>query len=95
MADKVFTEPKRIRDFASDLSNFREHINELADRLRGNLSRLSESWRDEEFEKFREVFETAQQRLRKFSAEVEETLPKLERDAAAAEEIHRVKPPIF
>lgn len=93
MAKNVFIEPERIRKFASDLASFRSDINELTDRLSGNLSRLSESWQDQEFAKFKEVFDSTQQRLRKFSVEVEQTIPKLERDARAAEEIHNVNLP--
>jgi len=93
MAEKVYIEPERVRKFAGDLSNFRAHIIELTERLRGNLGRLSDSWQDQEFDKFREAFETTQQRLQRFSHEVEQTLPKLERDAAAAEAIHSINMP--
>jgi WXG100 family type VII secretion target len=84
----VNIESERLRKFANDLSNFRNNVNELTSRLNGNLNRLSESWEDDGFVQFKEHFERTQRRLRKFSEVVEQTVPKLERDAQAAEEIH-------
>ena len=91
----VFIEPERLRKFASDLSTFRSNVNELTSRLNGNLDRLSESWQDEGFVRFREHFKQTQQRLKKFSDVVEQTVPKLARDAQAAEEIHKDALPNF
>lgn len=91
----VFIEPERLLQFANDLSAFRNNVNELTNRLNGNLNRLSESWQDEGFMRFREHFEQTQQRLKKFSDVVEQTVPKLQRDAHAAEEIHRDELPNF
>lgn len=91
----VFIEPARLRKFANDLSKFRNNVNELTSRLNGNLERLSESWQDEGFIQFKEHFERTQERLRKFSDVVEQAVPKLERDAQAAEEIHKDGLPNF
>ena len=93
MPNKVYVEPERLRKFANDLKIFRSDVNELTSRLRGNLNRLSDSWQDQEFEKFRQVFEVAQERLRKFSDEIEQTVPKIERDAQAAEDYFNVNLP--
>lgn len=90
MANKIHIEPERLRKFASDLKKFRGTVDELTSRINGNLSRLSDSWRDQEFDKFKAAFADAQKKLRKFSAEAEQTVPKLERDARAAEEIHKI-----
>lgn len=87
--NKVYIEPERLRKFSSDLGNFRNGVNELTNRLNGNISRLGESWQDDGFRQFKEHFERTKQRLRKFSDIVEQTIPKLERDANAAEEIHK------
>lgn len=86
---KVYIEPERLRKFAGDLGNFKNNINELTSRLNGNLNRLGESWQDDGYREFKEHFERTKQRIRKFSDIVEQTLPKLERDAHAAEEIHK------
>lgn len=92
---RVYIEPERLRKFAQDLSIFRNKVNELTSRLNVNLHRLSESWQDEGFMRFREHFERTQQRLNKFSDVVEQTVPKLERDAQAAGEIHKDQLPDF
>lgn len=88
MAQKVYVDPERIRVFASDLKSFREKIGELTSQLQNNLSNLSDSWQDQEYENFAHAFMAAQQRLRRFEVEVEQTLPKLERDAERADEIN-------
>lgn len=93
MTKKVYVEPERLRKFAGGLKNFRSQIHELTDRLNGNLNHLSESWQDQEFDKFKLAIDTARQRLRKFSEEVERIAPQIERDARAAEEIHNQKLP--
>ena len=85
----VFIEPERLRKFAADLGKFRSDVNDLTSRLNSNLNHLGESWQDEGFREFKEHFERTKQRLRKFSDVVEQTLPKLERDAHAGEEIHK------
>jgi WXG100 family type VII secretion target len=93
MAKQAYVDYERIRHFADDLKNFRSKVNEITSRLQGNLSRLSDSWQDQEFDNFAQAFASAQQTLRRFSDEVEQTLPKLERDAQRAEEIHNMKVP--
>jgi WXG100 family type VII secretion target len=93
MAKQAYVDYERIRHFADDLKNFRAKVNEITSRLQGNLSRLSDSWQDQEFDNFAQAFASAQQTLRRFSDEVEQTLPKLERDAQRAEEIHNMKVP--
>lgn len=93
MPKQVHVEPERIRRFASDLKGFRDKVGELTVQMRNNLSHLSDSWQDHEYENFAHAFVAAQQRLRKFSDEVEQTLPKLERDAERADEIHNVRLP--
>lgn len=93
MSKKVFVDPKRLREFAADLKSFRSNVLELTGRLEGNLRQLSDSWRDEQFARFQDAFRTAQQRLRQFADEIEQTTPKLEKDAQAAEEIHNLQIP--
>lgn len=93
MAKQVYAESERIRHFADDLKNFRSKVNELTSHLQGNMSRLSDTWQDQEFDNFAHAFASTQQILRRFSDEVERTLPKLERDARRAEEIHEIKTP--
>lgn len=89
----IFVDEERLRDFAHALKGFRADVSELTQRLNYNLNQLSDSWKDQEFDNFRQAFETAQQRLKHFSAEVEQTVPQLERHAEAAKAIHEVKPP--
>jgi len=93
MTSDIFVDPERIRKFTSDLTGFRVQIDEFTDRIGNNLHRLSESWRDQEFEKFREAFDSAHRKLLKFSSEIEQTIPQLNRDAENAELLQGVIPP--
>jgi len=95
MAQKVYVEPERIRRFAGDLKGFRQKVSELTSQLQNNLSNLSDSWQDQEYENFAHAFMAAQQRLRRFADEVEQTLPKLEADAERADEITNVRLPMI
>jgi uncharacterized protein YukE len=93
MSKKVFTEPERLRKFANNLKGFRSNIDDLNSQIRRNLSHLSESWRDQEFDSFIRSFESVQQKLRKFSDEVEHIVPNLERDAKRADDYINIQTP--
>jgi uncharacterized protein YukE len=93
MSDKVFVDPRRLREFAADLKTFRSNVTELTGYLEGSLRQLSDSWHDEQFMRFQDAFRIAQQRLRHFAEEIEQTAPQLEKDAQAAEEIHNLQMP--
>jgi WXG100 family type VII secretion target len=95
MAKQADVDYAQIRHFADNLKTFRSKVIEINSRLQGNLNRLSDSWQDQEFDNFAQAFASAQQTLRRFTDEIEQTLPKLERDAQRAEEIHNPKAPDF
>ena len=86
---KVFVESEKLVTYAHDLSSFKNVVEDVMNALNSNLNNLGESWRDQEFEKFREHFEKTRQSIIRFSAEVEQTVPKILRDAEAAADIHR------
>lgn len=85
MANRVHTDPEHIRQFATDLSGFRERVTELTDQVHGQLATLGDTWQDEAYQQFCEVFAGARHRIAKFSQEVEQVLPELRRDAQRAE----------
>jgi uncharacterized protein YukE len=93
MNSKVFVDPAQIREFSSDLRIFQERVTDYGAQLRHNLSQLSDTWQDQEFDAFSESFEVLQYRLAKFIAEIEEALPKLAADADRGDEMHSEKAP--
>ncbi|MDQ3812931.1 MAG: hypothetical protein M3347_03160, partial [Armatimonadota bacterium] len=61
-------------------------------RTQGQMAHLSDSWRDEEFAQFRDVFVRTYPLMREFIAEAEKAVPSLLRDAEAIEEYASLKP---
>ncbi len=50
---KVISDPKSIRQFQRQLSQFNRELENISVRLKNNLNTLGNDWRDSEFEKFR------------------------------------------
>ena len=93
MANNVFTDPDHIRQFSTDLSSFRENVANLTAQIQAQLGSLGDTWRDEAYQQFCEVFGRARHRIDVFSGQVEQTLPKLARDAENAEAYQREQMP--
>jgi uncharacterized protein YukE len=74
-------DPERLRDFAQKLKEFAEEIDDYTSSVRGGLSRLGETWRDEHFHDFKDVFDEVSMFLRELSEEARTVAPYLERDA--------------
>jgi len=49
----VISDPKSIRQFQRQLSQFNRELENISVRLKNNLNTLGNDWRDSEFEKFR------------------------------------------
>lgn len=83
---QVHNDSEQLRAFASQLDGFAGVVNEHLDRLRAAISRLGNSWRDQEFEEFVNEFSATQQRVKRFVEETKRTTPLLKRDADALDE---------
>jgi uncharacterized protein YukE len=90
---QVHNDSDRLRDFASKLDGFSGTVEEHLTRLRAAMSRLGNSWRDQEFEEFAQEFAVTQERLKRFVAETKKTTPLLRRDAEALDEYFRLHTP--
>lgn len=90
---QVHNDSDKLRAFASQLDGFSSVVDEHLTRLRAAMSRLSNSWRDQEFEEFVQEFSVTQERLKRFVAETKRTTPLLRRDADALDEYFRLHTP--
>ena len=71
MSDQVNANPEEIRIFAQTLEIFNGQLSELVSGLNARLFGLGESWRDREFEQFKDVFEQTVHGLNRFLPESE------------------------
>lgn len=83
---QIHVDPERLRAFADELTSFVDVVEEQLNTLKRNVSQLGETWRDHEFESFRDEFEAAQRVLSQFAGEARQTVPSLKRDAERIEE---------
>src|SRR5262245_58160698 len=74
-------DPLKLQEFAAQLSLFAEKITELDRALEHGLMRLGQTFRDDEYQRFRARFTASRSRLAAFVEEVRETVPKLNADA--------------
>ena len=88
---QIHVDPERLRAFADELTNFVSFVEEQLNGLRGKVSHLGETWRDQEFERFKGEFESAQHALAQFAEEAKQTVPSLRRDAERIEEYQKFR----
>ena len=88
---EVFVDPEELRSFSRQLDSYAKFVESSAGRINGLMKRLGEYWTDGQFREFDEQFQAAQRLLKKFSAEVDRTVPKLDKDAEMAERIRAEK----
>ena len=85
----IKADPEKLRGFAGDLKKFNETILQTIDKLNRETNRLGNSWRDQEFEKFRSNFIPTVQALKEFTGESEKLIPKLRKHADSIEEYQK------
>ena len=90
---QVHNDSDKLRAFASQLDGFAGGVNEQLNRLRAAVSRLGNSWRDQEFEEFASEFAITQERIKRFAEETKRTTPLLKRDADALDEYFGLRAP--
>lgn len=88
---QAHADSERLRAFANELTDYSARIKQLDDDLQAALTRLGETFRDEEYERFREHFRSSRQRLLAFVEEIRSVTPKLRTDADDLAEYGRIK----
>lgn len=86
---QIHVDPARLRDYAGKLTRFAERVGDCTERLNARIYHLSDSWEDQEFERFRHEFEAVQHHLGAFVEEIRDATPLLKRDADEIDEYFR------
>ncbi|MEM4203566.1 MAG: WXG100 family type VII secretion target [Candidatus Methanomethylicaceae archaeon] len=79
--ERVFVDPEKLEEFATRLVTFAQDAEAIQNSIRGALQTLRETWRDQEFEKFRDAFMRCEQLFQKLIQEIRDVHPKLQADA--------------
>jgi len=85
MAQAVM-DPEEVRRFAKELKRFNDEVQVRASSLQARFAALSNTWQDQEQEKFAEEFITTMKALKKFVEVSERQTPYLLRKAQRIEE---------
>ncbi len=89
MAESVYIDPSRAREFAGDLGSATCLYRQAVERLSGNLGRLSATWRDAQFEEFEREVKELRRGLVEYVAEADKAIAHLSNLAEHADEYHR------
>lgn len=77
----VIGNPEELDRFARNLKEFNKQLRESMSRLQGQFSRLGDTWRDQEHQKFAQEFEQTMRLLRNFTQTSDAHVPFLQRKA--------------
>lgn len=83
---QAIVDPGELRRFASNLKRFNADLQAGLAGLHGQLLALSDSWRDQEHDHFKEEFESTMHVLERFLTVSEEHIPFLLRKAERIED---------
>lgn len=83
---QAIVDPAELRRFAQQLKNFSQELQTKMSMLQGQLVGLSQSWRDQEQQKFQLEFEQTSRALARFVEASNDHIPFLLRKAERAEE---------
>ncbi|MBO6740685.1 MAG: WXG100 family type VII secretion target [Phycisphaerales bacterium] len=86
---KAVADPEEIRKFAQMLKRFGSGMEQQMTQLNGQMSNLSQSWRDQEQVKFQKEFEDTMRQLMRFRESIDEQVPFLLRKADRLDEYLR------
>ena len=83
---QAIVDPAELRRFARSLKKFNGDLRDQVTLLAGQLSALSETWRDQEQKKFTEQFEQHMKAISRLAEITDEHIPYLLRKAEHIEE---------
>ena len=86
---QAVVDPSELRRFAQNLKQFNGDLQSQISVLHGQLTRLSDTWRDQEHEKFTQEFVETMQVIRHFIEAANLHIPFLLRKAERAEDYLR------
>ena len=86
---QAIMDPEKVRRFADELQRFNTDLENRLILLQARFSALSDTWQDQEHEKFAEEFRTAMKALKRFVDLSKDHTPYLLRKAQRIEEYLR------
>jgi uncharacterized protein YukE len=81
MSPKADADPESIEQFAKELKQYNAEIQSITQRLNGRFRQLSDSWRDQEFQKFEQQYEQTLRTINAFMRLSEAQIPLLKKKA--------------
>jgi uncharacterized protein YukE len=81
MSSQVIADPEALERFAQELKQFNSELRDRMFRLQGQFSRLGDTWRDQEHQKFAQEFEQTMRVLHQFIQIADQHIPFLLRKA--------------
>lgn len=87
-------DPEKLQVLSAELSTLASKIVQMESDLRGALAQLGRTFRDDEFDRFKELFLSSSQRLDGFVEAIRRLTPSLDRDAEELIAAQRIKPEI-
>lgn len=79
----VHADPEDIEGFIRELQRFNNEMNSNVSRMQSRMSRLGETWRDGEFQKFESELGKSMRSMHRFVRSCETYIPKLRKKADA------------
>jgi len=81
MSPQAIASPEELERFAHDLKQFNAQLSDSTSRLQGQFSRLGDTWRDQEHQKFAQEFEQTMRVIHRFMQVSDQHIPFLLRKA--------------
>lgn len=88
---QVHVDPEHLRTFSDVLTQFAQRVHDFDAKLAHEVDRLGNSFRDQDYVRFREAFQSSRQLLKRFVEETRKVVPELKNDADIIAESQRVK----
>lgn len=88
---QVYVDPEKLRSFAKQLKSFVSFIESTSVMINSQLYLLKETWRDKQYEKFKEQFDKTMKAVPKFLDVASKEVVFLERSAKDTEEYLKQK----
>lgn len=90
---KMHVDPALLRGFAQELTGTLQFYGQAMEALDAKLTRLSQSWRDRQFDEFKREVATTRSIVLEFIREGKVAHMRLLEDAQNAEDYYRMNPP--
>jgi uncharacterized protein YukE len=84
MSPQAIVNPEEMDSFTDELKQYCADLSEKTDRLQYKFDQLGDTWRDQEHQKFAQIFDETMKAIDRFLKESDEHIPFLIRKAQKA-----------